>query len=179
MAKGNDSPYVLMPEDKIVIRNMDLLRFGRADITPLVGHYGPNYLFLRNDYDRSSFLFGEDYYITDSGIIHKELGEFAQSRQYMERTLTIWEQFFGPVHPEAAAGWNNLGSLRQCMGDLTGAQCCFERALAIQEQSLGLDHPDTANSLNNLGALLCVVGRMEQARKYLDRALAIRGRALV
>ena len=67
MAKGNDSPYALMPEDEVVIRNMDFLRFGRADITPLIGHYGPNYLFLRNDYNRSSFLFGGDYYITDSG----------------------------------------------------------------------------------------------------------------
>jgi small-conductance mechanosensitive channel len=71
MAKGNDSPYALMPEDKVVIRNMDFLRFGRADITPLIGHYGPNYLFLRNDYNRSSFLFGGDYYITDSGISYK------------------------------------------------------------------------------------------------------------
>jgi hypothetical protein len=68
MAKGNDSPYALMPVDKVVIRNMDFLRFGRADITPLVGHCDPNYLFLKNDYDRSSFLFGGDYYITDSGI---------------------------------------------------------------------------------------------------------------
>lgn len=72
MAKGNDSPYALMPEDKVVIRNMDFLRFGRADITPLIGHYGPNYLFLRNDYDRSSFLFGGDYYITDSGITNEK-----------------------------------------------------------------------------------------------------------
>ena len=26
MAKGNDSPYALMPEDKVVIRNMDFFK---------------------------------------------------------------------------------------------------------------------------------------------------------
>jgi hypothetical protein len=55
MAKPNDLPYTVAPVEQAAIPNMVFLRFGRAYFTPLVGHYGPNYLFLKNDYDCSGF----------------------------------------------------------------------------------------------------------------------------
>jgi tetratricopeptide (TPR) repeat protein len=89
-------------------------------------------------------------------------------RPRLERTLATWQQCFGPEHPDVAAALNNLGGLKQAIGDLTGAQRCFERALAIQKESLGADHLVATGSSNNLGALLCVMGIMEQAESLFS-----------
>ena len=64
----------------------------------------------------------------------------------------------GPSHPNTAQSLNNLGTLLEAQGDLTGARLYYERALAILEERLGSQHQNTQIARGNLQRLLGALG---------------------
>lgn len=95
-----------------------------------------------------------------------------------EEALASYRRLLGEEHPDTARSLNNLGFLREAVGDSAGAQRCHEQALALRRKVLGEEHPDTATSLNNLGMQLDAMNDDAAARSYYEQALAIRRKVL-
>ena len=55
----------------------------------------------------------------------------------MRRALAIWEESFGPGHPNVATSLNNLAQLLWATNRLAEAEPLMRRALAIDEESFG------------------------------------------
>ncbi len=81
----------------------------------------------------------------------------------LEESAAAYERATGeaPGVPEA---WNDLGLVREALGDLAGATAALEQAIAVQ--------PDFAPAHANLGALYADAGQFAAAAEYCRKALA-------
>ena len=91
----------------------------------------------------------------------------------LEQALHIWEQHFGPDHPEVAITLGNLGNALLGLGKPGEARPLYERALRIEEQHFGPDHPKVAATLFNLGIALRELGEPGLAAAAFTRAWRI------
>ena len=71
--------------------------------------------------------------------------------QALPARVQIFEQYFGPKHPETASAINNLGVSLENLGNLVGARDRFQQALSIDQKALGPYHPNVARDAGNLG----------------------------
>jgi tetratricopeptide (TPR) repeat protein len=74
-------------------------------------------------------------------------------------------------HPQTARSLDNLASLLQQQGNLTGARRLFERALAINESALSPEHPNLNQVRCNLARLLLAIGQPTEALVLAESAL--------
>ena len=86
--------------------------------------------------------------------LYRVQGNYAQAEPLMKRSLAIWEQVLGPLHPHTASSLNNLAALYYARGNYEQAEPLYQRALAIYEQVLGPRHPETATTRANYAFLL-------------------------
>jgi tetratricopeptide (TPR) repeat protein len=117
--------------------------------------------------------------LNQAGLYLKHvLAQFAEAKEFHERSLAIEEAAFGSDHPSVAILANNLACALQDLGDLAQARTLLERALKIGEAAFGPDHPSVAIRVNNLANVLQDLGDLAQARPLLERALKIDEAAL-
>nr|WP_245848836.1 FxSxx-COOH system tetratricopeptide repeat protein [Lentzea kentuckyensis] len=95
------------------------------------------------------------------------------ARPLFERALALYEDDYGPNHPQIATCLSNLGSALTALGRPDDARPLFKRALAIDEAAYGPHHPHVAIRLSNLGSALSALGLPSDARPLFERALAI------
>ena len=109
------------------------------------------------------------------GLLHSELSDYQQAKEYFERALSIKLNTFGPDHVEVAATYHNMGTLHGHLGNNQQAKKFCERALSIQLNKLGPDHVDAyvARTCLNMGNVHRNLGDNQQAKKYYERALSI------
>ena len=107
------------------------------------------------------------------GLLHKELSDYQQAKEYYERALSIQLNKLGPDHVDVAGTYHNMGILHRNLGDYQQAKEYYERALSIQVNKLGPDHVHVANTYHNMGALHRNLGDYQQATKYYECALSI------
>jgi tetratricopeptide (TPR) repeat protein/predicted Ser/Thr protein kinase len=69
---------------------------------------------------------------------------------------------------------DNVGVLRDDLGEYQAALDSYRRALELREASLGPYNLEVATSLDHLGVTLVTLGHTVEARAYVERALAIR-----
>jgi Tfp pilus assembly protein PilF len=70
-----------------------------------------------------------------------------------------------------ASTLNNLGLVRQRLGEPDLAVELYERALGIKEAVYGPDHPRVAGTLNNLAVARQELGEHAVANELFERAL--------
>ena len=109
------------------------------------------------------------YYLM--GVLHKQLGDFQQAKEYYERALSIQLNKRRPDHVYVARTYHAMGNLHLDLGDFQQAREYFERALSILLNKLGPDH--VAETYQNLGNLHRNLGDYQQAKEYFERALSI------
>ncbi|MCX4247019.1 protein kinase domain-containing protein [Paraliomyxa miuraensis] len=102
-------------------------------------------------------------------LMGHERQAIVQLRSYVE----VFEEALGPMHPEVAAGYQNLGSAYLNVGDHAKAQAALEQAERIQRETLGEEHPLRAASLNLLGQALAARGQREQGLEHTRRSVEI------
>jgi tetratricopeptide (TPR) repeat protein len=102
------------------------------------------------------------------------IGDYAGSRRFYERALSIHEKTCDHLSSEVAQSLSDLGELSLTQDDLEAACSFLERALEIRKRVLGMDHLKTADSLVSWGALLARRGDLTGAQIYQEQALAIR-----
>ncbi|MCK5774033.1 MAG: tetratricopeptide repeat protein [Thermoplasmata archaeon] len=128
------------------------------------------------------------------GLIHRELGYLLPALDYYDRALkdpevplevaydrTIvlikvgrMEDAQEGLREILESGWsdprilNNLGLIREALGDLEGARKRYREALEMDDRY----YP----AIYSLGRCLQQLGRMEEAKKYMNRALDVEDR---
>ncbi|MBI3893272.1 MAG: CHAT domain-containing protein [Candidatus Wallbacteria bacterium] len=107
------------------------------------------------------------------GRILFDLGDLAQARLFLERSLQDYDSTLGPGSLQAAAVQQNLAHLLVLQGDLQAARPLLEQSRSICEQRLGPAHPELAKALNNLAYLLHDLGERPAAMVLFERALRI------
>ncbi len=111
--------------------------------------------------------------LNDLGIVHFEMGRYAEAAQSVERAIEIKRQVLGPDHPDVAFSLGNLAEIHMRLGKYAAALSTMERSIEIQTEKLGSDHPQVGLAYQTLGEIHRRLGHFEQARRALNRALAI------
>ncbi len=96
-----------------------------------------------------------------------------EAEPLMRRALEIYENFYGPQHPNVATCLSNLARLLQDTNRFIEAEPLMRRSLQIKEKSFGSNHPEVATGLNNLATLLKDTNRLSDAEPLMRRALQI------
>jgi CHAT domain-containing protein/Tfp pilus assembly protein PilF len=105
------------------------------------------------------------------GIFSYQIGDYVESRRYLEETLELLGHISKSDTRNRAATYNVLGVLLLAQGDYADALRYLKLSKAIHEQ-LGRDHPEAGLTLNTLGSALAELGRYGEARAEYEHALA-------
>ena len=112
------------------------------------------------------------------GHLYQQQGKYAEAEARYQRALSIWEQKWGPEHPQVAWPLMSLGNLNYQQGKYAEAEPLLQRALHLREQQMGPEHPGTAETIHDLARLLEARDNKEEASVWYARALAIQEQAL-
>ena len=94
-------------------------------------------------------------------MVLKETNRLAEAEPLMKRALTIFEQIYGPDHPNVATSLNNLASLLQETNRLAEAEPLMRRRLALlatHTRRTGHQHPQLNAAMANYRSLLLAMG---------------------
>lgn len=116
--------------------------------------------------------------LTNLGWCARELGNYHQAREFLDRALAIKSTRLPAGHASTAVTIHHLAKLSHAMGDLDLAERRCRDALDIRRQALRPGHPAIGSSLHTLGAILLERGHAEQAELVVRDALRIRVSAL-
>ena len=94
-------------------------------------HFGPDHVDVAISYH-------------NLGVLHYNLGDLSQAKDYHDRALAIRLKKLGPDHVDVANSYNSLGIVHYNLGDLSQAKDYHDRARAIRLKKLGPDHVDVA-----------------------------------
>lgn len=100
--------------------------------------------------------------LTSLGIVCDALGDGAAAAAHWERAIGCFESCDPPAPLRAAPLANNLGWIRQGMGDHDGAETFYLKALELFHGAYGFEHEETATVAGNLGALYRLSGHVAQ-----------------
>jgi len=109
-------------------------------------------------------------YYNSVGTQHQALTQYREGREYIEKTLAIYEQTLDPDHPALSTPLTNLGNLATQMFDLDTAKSSLARALELDRAALGADHIWVAQSEFNLAQALAQGRELAEALPLLDSA---------
>ena len=113
----------------------------------------------------------------DLGLAYDGLGDYAKTRDLLQRALPIYEREHGSDGAEVASTLANLGNAYGDLGDPAKQRDMLERALAIKERAYGRDQTEVAITLYNLGVVHGSLGDKSKKRGLLERVLPIFTRA--
>lgn len=110
------------------------------------------------------------------GSFLREQAHYNSAERLIRRGLDIYEQLFGPNHPDVADGLNNLGWLYFTQQEEKAKQVesLYRRAIAIYELTPESHRSEVARCYNDLAVLYGYRGNYEQAEQILQKALTIR-----
>ncbi len=100
-------------------------------------------------------------------------GKYSEALPLRKKVLTIFENEFGPDHPDVAWCLNNLAMTHSSMSNHENALPLKIRALEIYEKILGKEHPYTSIASNNLAVTYFNLAQFDKALIFQLRALAI------
>ncbi|WP_072620220.1 CHAT domain-containing tetratricopeptide repeat protein [Spirulina major] len=128
-------------------------------------------------------IFGDDHFYTMTsltllGYVYRELGEYRQAEQVLQRALAGIGTELGEFNQSAAIAHGNIADLYVKMGRYSEAIPFQEAAIRVWEANYGPDHPHTATSVNQLGHLYFQTGAYEKVEPFFQRSLAIREASL-
>jgi tetratricopeptide (TPR) repeat protein len=101
----------------------------------------------------------------------RALGDFEQSRQLHEDTLTRCRQALGDNHPHTLRSANNLAWMLRALGEPERARKLDEETLTRRRQLQGEEHSKTLNSANSLAMDLLALGEHQRARELAEDTL--------
>ena len=92
--------------------------------------------------------------------------------------IDIYRRTLGPMHPEVATTFNNLGALYLKTQEWARADEAFRQSIAIRMNTIGADHPETAAAQHGRALALNKLERFDEAETLLRQSIATFGRAL-
>lgn len=112
------------------------------------------------------------------GLVHRNIGLYAQSRDLLTRAVEIRRATLGPRHLDVATSEYVLAGLLRRIGEYDEALQRYQTALDIRLAALGPDHRDVAGSYAGLANVHIERGEFATARPIAEKALATALRAL-
>lgn len=104
-------------------------------------------------------------------FLQKQAGDVAGSKKLLEESIQLYEQAFGPEHPETASRMAELGATLGSEGGHAEALLCLNRALKIHQETLGPDSPEAVQDLLQIAMATHAKGDLEEASKEYERTL--------
>jgi tetratricopeptide (TPR) repeat protein len=111
--------------------------------------------------------------LDNAGCFLLKQAQFTQARDVLEIAHALVDEKIGRYSTMAARIANNLGRVRQRLGDSLGAMELFESAMEIDALRYGPKTVYMATMASNLGIALSAVGQLDRARERFQWALAI------
>jgi len=108
------------------------------------------------------------------GMIYQAKKQYPQALKYLQKSLMIFEKYYGEKQQITARGYNNLALVYQQIGDFPQALKYHKKALIARENLLGKNHADTAGSYDNLGSLYQEMKDYSNALEYYQKSLTVR-----
>ncbi|MBN9394227.1 MAG: tetratricopeptide repeat protein [Candidatus Melainabacteria bacterium] len=118
--------------------------------------------------------------LNDLGELYLAKRQFAQSKTFFDKALSIRQKYTGPAHAKVAETLAGLGNLALSQGSFKKANDLLKQAadIADSKSNNGLDDIDKAKIYNALGQTYQYNGQIDKARQYYMRALSIREKNL-
>ncbi len=112
------------------------------------------------------------------GLVLKDLGQYEEGVDLLEKALAIAEQTHGPQHQDVAEILNNIGLLLWRLSKDEKALKYYDRALSIQGSVSGTNNQLYGEIVDNIGVSLQRLGRYEEALEQHKSSLEIRENSL-
>jgi serine/threonine protein kinase/Tfp pilus assembly protein PilF len=105
------------------------------------------------------------------GVNYRALGEAGLAAPFLERSVVLRKELFGPDHRDTLRAQNSLAVCYQAAGKLDLALPLFEETLALQKAALGADDKSTLSTMNNLATGYQAAGKLALALPLYEEAL--------
>jgi len=107
------------------------------------------------------------------GITYRNIGEFGQAQQHLERAYHIRREQLGARHPDTLSTMEGLARVYWRQGRYDLAQSLFTETVEGRREVLGEEHPDTLYSMNGLAVLYFSQGRYKEAESLYAKMLEV------
>ncbi|KAI9339174.1 clustered mitochondria-domain-containing protein [Zopfochytrium polystomum] len=134
--------------------------FSPADVLnlyPVVKHTEP----------RSSF--GDE--IQEHSVLAMRRGDSQLCADLIAEATSVYEQVYGPIHPDTARTYRTLAMFRHEAGDSEACRALQRKAVIVFERTVGVDNPETLQLYMNLAFFECNAGNFAVGLKYMKHAL--------
>jgi tetratricopeptide (TPR) repeat protein len=111
--------------------------------------------------------------LTLRGVLHSEMGRYAEAERDYRRALEIVEREPAPGDTRLGRLYRNLASLQVARRRPARAEAYARRALALSIEAFGGDHLEVAQDSAALGAILDSQGKYSEGEPLHQRALAL------
>ena len=108
------------------------------------------------------------------GQAYRGLGEYAEARKHLGRSLDLRRQELGAGHRDTLESEYSLALLYYDLDRYDDSERLHKQVLEVRSTRLGTDDQDTLQSMNDLGLLYCERARYGDAEPLLRRALDLR-----
>jgi tetratricopeptide (TPR) repeat protein len=108
------------------------------------------------------------------GSTYLRLGQPEPAEVAYRRTLALYRDQHGDLHPTVAVARANLGAALAAAGDYAGSLEHQQAAVEIWTRALGEHHPATADALENTALAYAQLGRFDDAVAAQQQALELR-----
>ncbi|XP_072164554.1 clustered mitochondria protein homolog [Diadema setosum] len=110
------------------------------------------------------------YHFFQSGQTKIQQGCFREGFELISEALNLFNNVYGPMHPEIAACMRTLARLHYLMGEQSEAIEMQHKAVMMSERCNGLDHPNTVTEYMHLALYRFAAGQAVSALKLMYRA---------
>ncbi|XP_063967453.1 clustered mitochondria protein homolog [Lytechinus pictus] len=110
------------------------------------------------------------YHFFQSGQTKIQQGCFREGFELISEALNLFNNVYGPMHPEIAACMRTLARLHYLMGEQSEAIEMQHKAVMMSERCNGLDHPNTITEYMHLALYRFAAGQAVSALKLMYRA---------
>ena len=104
------------------------------------------------------------------GICYFYVANYNKAKILLEKTLSIYEKYYGKNHINTAKTLAKLGIVHRNIGNYKTAETMLQEAILVYEEYFGEKHPATAEISVYLGSVYRNIGKDDLSIAYLKRA---------
>ncbi|KAJ3083536.1 Intracellular distribution of mitochondria [Quaeritorhiza haematococci] len=128
-----------------------------VNLVPLVKHAEPRSAFAEEAHEHGRIYLAQG---------QKEIGQ-----ELITEALTLYEQVYGPVHPETGRAYAQLAMINFHNQEADLAKMYQRKAVIVTERTQGVDDPDTLQQYMNLAFFEHMSGNTELGLKLMKHAI--------
>lgn len=105
------------------------------------------------------------------GVSYRGTGDYEKGLPYLERSLELGREIFGPEDSFSLQAQNSLAVSYGYAGHYKKALLLLEELLPVLQSTLGADHPTTLNTMGHLAYAYGDLGQLEKAIQLLEEVV--------